>query len=55
MKGLLAFIQTPFVRRNLGGGAKKLFRKVKDQSSDFDPDQNHIRRDGIYIYAPRCS
>eukprot|EP00435_Cladocopium_sp_Y103_P058969 s913_g20.t3 len=38
--------------RNLGGGAKKLFRKVKDKSSEFDPKQNSIRRDGTYIYEP---
>lgn len=38
--------------RNLGGGAKKLFRKVKDKSSEFDPKQNAIRRDGTYIYEP---
>ncbi|CAJ1347147.1 unnamed protein product, partial [Effrenium voratum] len=37
---------------SLGGGAKKLFRKVKDKSSEFDPNQNQIRRDGIYIYEP---
>ena len=38
--------------RNLGGGAKKLFRKVKDKSSEFDPLQNQIRRDGTYTYEP---
>jgi len=38
--------------RSIGGGAKKLFRKVKDQSSDFDPNQNTIRRDGTYLYEP---
>ncbi|CAK9014582.1 unnamed protein product [Durusdinium trenchii] len=38
--------------RSLGGGAKKLFRKVKDKSSEFDPKQNSIRRDGTYIYEP---
>eukprot|EP00928_Gymnodinium_smaydae_P001828 TRINITY_DN10654_c1_g5_i1.p1 TRINITY_DN10654_c1_g5~~TRINITY_DN10654_c1_g5_i1.p1 ORF type:complete len:1248 (-),score=231.10 TRINITY_DN10654_c1_g5_i1:50-3595(-) len=38
--------------RNIGGGAKKLFRKEKDKSSDFDPNQNSIRRDGTYVYEP---
>jgi len=37
---------------SIGGGAKKLFRKVKNQSSEFDPQQNTIRRDGTYIYEP---
>jgi len=37
---------------SIGGGAKKLFRKVKDKSSEFDPNQNKIRRDGVYIYEP---
>jgi len=38
--------------RTVGGGAKKLFRKVKDKSSEFDANQNKIRRDGVYIYEP---
>jgi len=38
--------------RSIGGGAKKLFRKVKDKSSEFDANQNQIRRDGVYIYEP---
>lgn len=38
--------------RSIGGGAKKLFRKVGDKSSEFDPNQNDIRRDGTYIYEP---
>lgn len=38
--------------RSIGGGAKKLFRKVKDQASEFDPAQNTIRRDGVYLYEP---
>lgn len=33
-----------------GGGCKKLFRKVGDRSSEFDPDTQEIRRDGSYIY-----
>mmetsp|Transcript_7635 Transcript_7635/g.16836 ORF Transcript_7635/g.16836 Transcript_7635/m.16836 type:complete len:1122 (-) Transcript_7635:55-3420(-) len=35
-----------------GGGAKKLFRKNKDKSSDFDINQRTIRRDGTYLYEP---
>jgi len=38
--------------RSVGGGAKKLFRKEKNQSSEFDAQQNTIRRDGEYIYEP---
>lgn len=37
---------------SVGGGTKKLFRKVKDRSSEFDMNQNCIRRDGTYIYEP---
>uniref|UniRef100_A0A7S4SUP1 Inositol hexakisphosphate and diphosphoinositol-pentakisphosphate kinase n=1 Tax=Alexandrium monilatum TaxID=311494 RepID=A0A7S4SUP1_9DINO len=37
---------------SIGGGVKKLFRKVKDKSSEFDPNQNKIRRDGVYVYEP---
>ena len=37
-----------------GGGVKKLFRKVGNQSSDYMPPQNgkqvSIRRSGAYIY-----
>ncbi|CAM9421282.1 unnamed protein product [Chrysoparadoxa australica] len=33
-----------------GGGSKRLFRKVKDRSSEFYPDANEVRRDGSYIY-----
>ncbi|CCI50266.1 unnamed protein product [Albugo candida] len=33
-----------------GGGSKKLFRKIGDRSSEFYPNENHIRRDGSYIY-----
>lgn len=36
--------------RSMGGGCKQLFRKVKNRSSSFDPDINHVRRDGSYIY-----
>lgn len=33
----------------MGGGRKKLFRKVKDQSSLYE-NVNEIRRDGNFIY-----
>ncbi|EGG21620.1 hypothetical protein DFA_01506 [Cavenderia fasciculata] len=33
-----------------GGGCRKLFRKVGDNSSCFDPNLNSIRRDGSYVY-----
>jgi len=33
-----------------GGGSKRLFRKVGDQSSKFYPLENEVRRDGSYIY-----
>lgn len=36
--------------RNAGGGCKKLFRKVKDRSSEFYPDLHQVRRDGVYVY-----
>ncbi|CEM21967.1 unnamed protein product [Vitrella brassicaformis CCMP3155] len=36
--------------RNTGGGCKKLFRKVKDRSSNFDPELHQVRRDSMYIY-----
>eukprot|EP00927_Polykrikos_kofoidii_P077887 TRINITY_DN74781_c0_g1_i1.p1 TRINITY_DN74781_c0_g1~~TRINITY_DN74781_c0_g1_i1.p1 ORF type:complete len:1170 (-),score=218.67 TRINITY_DN74781_c0_g1_i1:158-3667(-) len=36
--------------RNAGGGAKKLFRKEKDKSSEFDVECTNIRRDGLYLY-----
>lgn len=33
-----------------GGGSKRLFRKIKDRSSEFYPDVNEVRRQGSYIY-----
>lgn len=35
---------------NSGGGCKKLFRKVGDRSSEYDPNIWKVRRDGTYIY-----
>jgi inositol hexakisphosphate/diphosphoinositol-pentakisphosphate kinase len=34
----------------MGGGRKMLFRKVKNSSSNYDQNENRIRRDGNYIY-----
>ncbi len=34
----------------LGGGCKKLFRKIGNQSSEYHKDVNRIRKDGSYIY-----
>jgi hypothetical protein len=33
-----------------GGGSKRLFRKVKDRSSEFYPHINELRTEGSYIY-----
>jgi inositol hexakisphosphate/diphosphoinositol-pentakisphosphate kinase len=33
-----------------GGGARKLFRKVGDKSSEFLQELNDVRRDGSYLY-----
>eukprot|EP01032_Pedospumella_encystans_P030688 gene30688-34635_t len=33
-----------------GGGSKRLFRKVKDRSSEFYPNINEVRREGSFIY-----
>jgi len=33
-----------------GGGSKRLFRKVKDRSSEFYPHINEVRREGSFIY-----
>ncbi|TRY50383.1 Histidine phosphatase superfamily clade-2 [Cryptosporidium tyzzeri] len=35
---------------NSGGGCKKLFRKIGDRSSEYDPSLWKIRKDGTYIY-----
>jgi inositol-hexakisphosphate/diphosphoinositol-pentakisphosphate 1-kinase len=34
----------------MGGGRKKLFRKVKDCSSNYETNENSIRTEGNYIY-----
>jgi len=33
-----------------GGGTKRLFRKVKNRSSEFYPNENELRTEGSYIY-----
>jgi inositol hexakisphosphate/diphosphoinositol-pentakisphosphate kinase len=33
-----------------GGGSKRLFRKEKNQSSAFYPNESAIRTDGAFIY-----
>lgn len=35
---------------NAGGGCKRLFRKVGNRSSEFDPQINTVRPHGSYIY-----
>lgn len=37
--------------RNMGGGVKKMFRKIGNKSAEHDPDHAAtVRRDGSYIY-----
>ncbi|VTZ66488.1 acid phosphatase, putative [Plasmodium chabaudi chabaudi] len=36
--------------KNTGGGCKKLFRKIKDRSSEYCPDIHQVRTNGTYIY-----
>lgn len=33
-----------------GGGSKRLFRKIKDRSSEFYPGVHELRTEGSYIY-----
>ena len=35
---------------SVGGGTKRLFRKEKNESSAFYPDESAIRTDGAYVY-----
>jgi len=35
-----------------GGGVKSLFRKVQNRSSSFNPTDQQVRKDGIYMYEP---
>eukprot|EP00499_Haloplacidia_sp_CaronLabIsolate_P011359 CAMPEP_0196773430 /NCGR_PEP_ID=MMETSP1104-20130614/2759_1 /TAXON_ID=33652 /ORGANISM="Cafeteria sp., Strain Caron Lab Isolate" /LENGTH=338 /DNA_ID=CAMNT_0042143577 /DNA_START=8 /DNA_END=1021 /DNA_ORIENTATION=+ len=36
--------------RSMGGGSKRLFRKVGNLSSTFHAEEHHVRRDASYIY-----
>jgi hypothetical protein len=36
--------------QNEGGGVRRLFRKVKNKSSEFYPNASRVRRTGSYIY-----
>ena len=36
----------------VGGGVKRLIRKIDDKSAEFYPEATLIRRDGVYLYEP---
>ncbi|CAD7934187.1 unnamed protein product [Amoebophrya sp. A120] len=40
---------------NTGGGIKRLFRKVHNKSSEYDPDVHYVRHNMPYIYEPFIS
>lgn len=36
--------------QSMGGGMRRMFRKVNDRCSEYLADENEIRRDGTYLY-----
>jgi inositol hexakisphosphate/diphosphoinositol-pentakisphosphate kinase len=39
-----------YYNQNEGGGCKRLFRKMLNESSSFDVSTNSIRKDGNFLY-----